>query len=369
MQTAIRISQGKSGGTHYPLGQPVRHPKRNSGTKKEDTAATGKRHDFLTDKIPPLSPDFWHKDRYDGSPVNLTTPENFNYLYQSALNYAGLMGIKLPFRYRKGGSPRLKITELYKAMDESVPECINLEEKEGRLHFCLFRHHDWPEPALFWIPIDFTEWLPVPLRNIVREFIRQFVRHHGVCNVSEAFCYDFAIEELEDWENRDSDASPKEIRANRRLADSYQSGKRAKALKRMSGKPFCNSLEEAARNYRTKKGKEQKLLELIREGMALITPESPNLTNYLYDWAYEEERDFYPVGMESQVMLVYSTRDTLAECMEGFMNSDYQETYALTPVTYRFLTPETDCLFQMGDYPERLSKWLARFTKHIADNF
>ena len=103
--------------------------------------------------------------------------------------------------------------------------------------------------------------------------------------------------------------------------------------------------------------------------MALITLESPNLTDYLYDWAYEEERDFYPVGMESQVMLVYSTRDTLAECMEGFMNSDYQETYALTPVTYRFLTPETDCLFQMGDYPEKLSKWLARFTKHIADNF
>lgn len=105
MQTAIRISQGKPGGTHYPLGRPVRHPKRNSGTKKEDTAATGKRHDFLTDKIPPLAPDFWHKDGYDGSPVNLTTPENFDYLYQSASNYAGLMGIKLPFRYRKGGSP------------------------------------------------------------------------------------------------------------------------------------------------------------------------------------------------------------------------------------------------------------------------
>ena len=171
MQTALRINQGEPGGTHYPIGRPVRHPKRNIGTKKEDTAATGKRHDFLTDKIPPLSPDFWHKDGYDGSPVNLTTPENFNYLYQSALNYAGLMGIKLPFRYRKGGSPRLKITELYKAMDESVPECINLEEKEGRLHFCLFRHHDWPEPTLFWIPIDFTERLPIPLRNIVLSLI------------------------------------------------------------------------------------------------------------------------------------------------------------------------------------------------------
>ena len=68
-------------------------------------------------------------------------------------------------------------------------------------------------------------------------------------------------------------------------------------------------------------------------------------------------------------MLVYSADDALAECIKGYMNSDYQETYALTPVTYKLLTPETDCLFQMDDYPEKLSKWLECFTKYIADNF
>lgn len=41
-----------------------------------------------------------------------------------------------------------------------------------------------------------------------------------------------------------------------------------------------------------KKEKELKLLELIEDGMALITPESPVLTGYQYDWAYEEECDF-----------------------------------------------------------------------------
>ena len=254
-------------------------------------------------------------------------------------------------------------------MEECVPECINLEKKDGRLHFCLFRHHDWPEPTLFWIPVDFTERLSASLKNIVREFIRLFVRHHRLYDITETFCYDFAIEELEDWGNRDSDASPKEVRANKRLADSYQSGKRMKALRRMSGKPFCKSLEEAVRNYRTKKEKELKLLELIEDGMALITPESPVLTGYQYDWAYEEECDFPPVGMESQVMLVYSTGDTLTECVKEYMNSDYREVYALTPVTYKLLTPETDCLFQMDDYPERLSRWLVRFTDYIDDNF
>lgn len=102
--------------------------------------------------------------------------------------------------------------------------------------------------------------------------------------------------------------------------------------------------------------------------MALITPESPNLTDYLYDWAYGEKCDFYPVGIEGQVMLVYSIRDTLVEYVEGPMNSDYQETCILTSATYRLLTPETDCFFQIGDYPGRLSKWLTHFIKHIVDN-
>lgn len=69
----------------------------------------------------------------------------------------------------------------------------------------------------------------------------------------------------------------------------------------------------------------------------------------------------FPVGMESQVILVYSADDTLAECVKGYINSDYQETYALTPVTYKLLTPETDSLFQMDDYPERLSVMVGVF--------
>lgn len=37
--------------------------------------------------------------------------------------------------------------------------------------------------------------------------------------------------------------------------------------------------------------------------------------------------------------------------------------------TYKLLTPETDSLFQMDDYPERLSRWLVCFTGYIDDNF
>ena len=277
MQTALRISQGESGRTHYPFGQPVRHPKRNVGTKKEDTAATGRHNAFLTGRITPFAPDFWHKYEHDGSLVNLTTPDNFNYLYQSALNYAGLMGIKLPFRYRKGGSPRLKNHRTAQGYGrERAGVCQSGRERRkapllpvpiprlAGTRIVLDSHR------LYGTASRIIEEHCQGVRPAIRPASRSLQCHRGVL-------LDFAIEELEDWENRDSDASPKEIRANRRLADSYQSGKRAEALKRMSGKPFCNSLEEAVRNYRAKKGKEQKLLELIREGMALITPESIHL--------------------------------------------------------------------------------------------
>ena len=55
--------------------------------------------------------------------------------------------------------------------------------------------------------------------------------------------------------------------------------------------------------------------------------------------------------------------------MECYFNSDYRETYAITPVTSMYLTPETDRLFRMDDYPERLSGWMERFTQCINRHF
>ena len=56
----------------------------------------------------------------------------------------------------------MNIAGLYRAMDEALPEQVNLEEKAGRLYFCLYRFHEWPDYTLFWIPIDFIEKISVP---------------------------------------------------------------------------------------------------------------------------------------------------------------------------------------------------------------
>ena len=122
----------------------------------------------------------------------------------------------------------------------------------------------------------------------------------------------------------------------------------------MEGKPFCVRLEDKIRECRTETKRERDLLGLVSEGLELITPDSPCLIRYYYDWAYEKEPDFPPVGLDTQIMLAYSNNDMLAENMESYFNSDCRETYAITPVTYMYLTPETDRLFRMDDYPERL---------------
>lgn len=369
MQNAIKITNGGTGRIDHQGRRPLVHRTGYDGPGKKKTAATGGRNAFLTGRFLPIAADYLVEDKTGGACVNLTTSENFDYLYRSALRYADLMNVRLPFRARKGSGPRINITALYKALDETLPEHVNLEERAGRLHFCLYRFHDWPDHTLFWLPVDFTESLPVPLRRIVREFIRRFVRYHGLNAVTETWYYELAVEELDDWNNRDPEASPQTIREYKRLAESYQSGKIAKTLKRMEGKPFCTDLEEKVRKYRAAVKEERKLLELIREGMGLITPGNPCIMQYGYDWAYERSPDFPPIGLDCQIMLAYSNNDALTENMECYFNSDYRETYAITPVTSMYLTPETDRLFRMDDYPERLSGWMERFTQCINRHF
>ena len=70
----------------------------------------------------------------------------------------------------------------------------------------------------------------------LREFIRRFIRHHGLNMVKETWYYELALEELRDWKERDPDASPQEIRQNNLLAESYETGKNLKSAQADGGK-------------------------------------------------------------------------------------------------------------------------------------
>lgn len=367
MQTDLRIT-GRGFGTPDHRGGPMyRHQPRNKPQGKKKTATTTNGNDFLMGRILPIAPDYYIESEEEVKRP-LTTKENFDFLYRSALKYAGLMGVELPFRKKKS-CPRMNIIGLYKAMDNLLPEHVNLETRDGKLYFCIYRFHDWPDYKLFWIPLDFTEKLPRRLKRITLEFIRRFIHYHGIQDIKETCYYEMAVGYLNDYGIYDEEADPSLIKYYADLTESYEKGGIHRLLKRMKGKSFCTDLEGEIQKYRPGKKNGQKLLELIKEGMEFISSGSPRLMRYCYDWAHEESPDFEPLGLDLQVMLGYSIHDDLCTQMENCFSSDCQETYNITPVTTLYLTPETDRLFTMDKFPEKLSEWLKNFLEHVANNF
>lgn len=127
----------------------------------------------------------------------------------------------------------------------------------------------------------------------------------------------------------------------------------------MYSRSFCRNLEEHIRNCNPSSDKERELLKLITEGMSLIAKDSPHVLNY--DYASEKERDFEPPPLEYQILLTYSITDTVTKDMESCFSTDCQETYNQTPVSFTFITPETEKLFRPENYLERFSKWFEKF--------
>lgn len=367
MQTAFRITDGSTGTAYHQRNRMHRHQQGDKRQEEKKTAASRHCNGFLTGRILPVAPDYFINQGMEEN-IRITSEENFDFLYRSALRYTQLMGVQFPFK-KSRDSMRINFINLYQALDNALPENINMEIMDGKPHFCLYRFHEWPDYTLFWIPLDFTETLPRQLKKITLEFLQRFVRHHDIQDVTDTCYYEMAQGLMEDYENYNGDTTPQQIRQCLCLIKSYENGKAHRLFERMKGRRFCADLEGEIRKYRTEKKDERQLLELIREGMELITPGSPCIMQYDYDWAYEESPDFRPAEMSVQIMLTYSVDDVVTDEMKNNFNMDCQESYAITPVTTLYLTPETERLFTMDNYPEKFSKWLNRFIDHVSNNF
>lgn len=348
---------GTGKGGHKPGHQTVRTQK---------TPARRKPYGFLNRTLQPIAPDLY-TETYRGR-VNLTTEESFDYLYRSALNYVQLLEMELPYTPPSKASPREKICRLYQVLDASLTDHVNLEVRKGQLRFCIYRYHSWPDYTLFWLPVNFTEKLHGTLKRIVLEFIRRFIRHHRMQDITDTPYFEMAecgldcyLEEIMDRDEL------KRQREKNRIFRSYSEGKISRCLKRMRSRAFCRKLEEQVRQYVPVTKAEGGLLELIREGLPFIAASSPCIMDYEYDWHSEEEPDFMPIPMGYQILLTYSNEDELTDELESYFTSDSQETYCLTPVSGLLITPQTEKPLPPDDFPERFAKWLSRFMDYIAN--
>lgn len=367
MQTAIRLPYQHVGTTCHPRDQTDgRHQPGNGREGKKKAPAARKRNGFLTGRILPVTSETIRPPFSEAS-IDLSTGEHFDYLYRSAMRYAGLLGSELPYQKpRRCKHCRPEIAKLYRALDSILADQVNLEFRKGKLSFCVYRFLDWPDDTLLWMPVDFTDRLPRRLKRITLEFIRRFVSHHRIPKITDSMYYEMT----EDFALNDPYLGKKERAELKRLEASYKEGGKAfRALARMYEAPFCSRLEEKLEAYKTGNEAEGVLLALVREGLELTGEGAPCIMDYEYDWAMEECPDFFPITMRDQIVLAYSVHDRVAKETECYINSSAQEAYALSPVSTLHLTPETERTLQEDNYPLRFADWFCRFTYHVTHHF
>lgn len=293
----------------------------------------------------------------DGKPHNLITQENYKFLRDSFFRYASLM--KKEAVHVPGRTPGEGIARLHEEMCNLVGNDmnVNIEQNGERLLFCLWKCHQWGKLTLYYFPTKFLERLRPKLRRISVTFIHNLMRANGINTVLDEDDMDYALtlmsevdpgETASDWKKR------------RRLLHSYEEGRIHALLRRVEHKCYYKNLPKALDRYEPKDGYEQSLVSLMKEGLEFLTPQQ-GIMEYDYDPFYEEEPDYPPMYLSKQIRVIYDCTDIITEYLADYYNSYSQETYDIIPVTTCYLSPETEELFQMDDYPERFFRWAEEF--------
>lgn len=333
------------------------------GQGKEDGGTKRCRYPFLTMPVARMAPSSVLKEWEPGEWHELISPENNEFLRDSYLRYAELLGksVTLP----QGKTLGENISKLYMAMDDLVGDDIgvNIEQDEGRLKFRLWKCHRWGESTLYYFPVKFMETLNPELQRISATFMHDLMSGNGMNTVLECDEFDYAMGCFtEPCYDGPSEESKKRIR----LCRSYEKGKIRRLLKHIGSKRYYKDLVCALDRYVPRDIYEKGLTDLMREGLQFLYPEKP-LMGYAYDPYFREKPEFSPIGLESQVMVVYDNQDSFMEYITDYYNAYYPETYEIVPMEVLDLSPDTDRLFTMDDdYPTRFFMWADRYIDYIS---
>ena len=167
MYTTNGTGFGKFSQTYHIGTRKYGHKLGHQEQKEKKTPTRRKPYGFLNTRIPSIAPDLYVENDMEAT-INVTTKENLDFLYRSAMKYAQLLDVELPYHPTGRTSTREKICLLYNALDSIVSHHVNLELVGDRLQFCIYHFHEWPDYTLFLIPIDFTERLKGEIKRITR---------------------------------------------------------------------------------------------------------------------------------------------------------------------------------------------------------
>lgn len=320
-------------------------------------------YSFLKTQFTDTIPKFIIKDGIRET-YNIITQENYEYLRDSYLRYAELLGKSV--EHYPSQNIGESITQIFYDMSTLLADNIgvNIEHYDGKLYFNLWKYHQWGNDELIYFPIKFLEYINPELKRISITFINRMMRENGIDTIADQCDTECVL----DWiETDDSDVESKaEWRKRNKICKSYKEGKIYNLLKHVERKSYYKDLPNAIRRYKPQNRWEVSLISLMEEGLAFMIPEK-SIMHYGYDPYYDDDPDYYPMTMDRQIRVVYDLNDIVSNQLIEYFNSEYRETYAITPITTMPLSPDTDNLFSMeDDYPERFIKWADRFIEIIS---
>lgn len=359
MCTIGRTSAGTAGNAHHRADTTGCTARGEQG--RTDCGSKRGRNSFLSTPLTPIAQGNLVVDTYDGDGINVITRENYEFLRDSFFKYALLL--KKEATHTPGNSIGESIAKLYNEMDELVGDGmnVNIEQKNGRLYFNLWKCHNWGELTLYYFPVKFLESLNPTLRRISITFIHNLMRANGISTILDEDDTDYVLMLLqEDDPQEDEDETGKRFI----LVRSYGKGKIGRLLKRVENKSYYKDLPKALEKYAPQNDFERSIVEVMKKGLPFLNPQH-GIMQYGYDAFYEEEPEYQPMRLEQQIRVVYDTNDIVSEYLVDYYNSSRQETYDIIPITTCALSPETDSLFIMDDYPERFFKWADEFINII----
>ena len=291
----------------------------------------------------------------------LYSKENYNYLYDSAKNYAKLLKkeFDLPRRPRE-------FEKLYETFRAILPKDNRLEiiREEDCLSFQVI--DDREEGLLYLIPCEIIDGASGALREIYICFFRLLRRTQGLVSLLEENpCFDMLCMDLPERELTEEDSDWMHL-----LAD-YQDGEINKTLKLVEGAPeySIHRLRSRILKYIPQDEKEKKILELMLEGLKLFSRKKP-IAGFSF-FPKEDEVYFdcnYIVPIERIIQIVYSTNDQIFESLfDWTCDEANQGGYEIFSGGDMVLTPQTKEPLKADKYVEEFLKWLNKFCYELND--
>jgi len=340
-------------GANIQSGIPAQTDRQGSEQNKEVAPQTGKpTNDFLTTVFKPI-----HIADYEP----LYSKENYNYLYDSAKNYARLLNkeFNLPKRYRN-------FLELYETFRDLLPDKNRLELVQEGNYLSFQVIDDREEGLLYLIPCEIIDNAVGELRDIYICFFCLLRQTQGLSSILEENpCFDMICMDLPERELTEEDDDRLHL-----LAD-YSDGEINKTLQLIEEPPkyTIRTLRNKIKKYEPQSNREKLIMESMLEGLTLFSKKR-QIVNYAFFPKEDEEYHdtYYVLPIDRTIQIVYSTNDMFFDNLfDWTCDEANQGGYEILSGGDLLITPDTKITVTADTYVIDFLKWLNKFCRELND--